>query len=185
MTVQELIKLMNEPKNKLLKTEQAKELIRKKLEVKDYVSIKDKKDLIDSIVNECIFYDEGVFKFDDIEKYVCFTMRVIESYTNLELSDDLEADYDLLCESKLLNQVIDTFNGEYENVKILLEMKCDYILSGNSVEAQIGRFLNDLLEKVDDIAGVIKLKVDNLDFNNLPISSDDLGKLLEFVNKNK
>lgn len=185
MTVQELIKLMSESKNKQLRNEQAKELIKKKLEVKEYISIKAKKDLIDSIVNECIIYDEGVFKFDDIEKYVCFTMKTIEAYTNLELSDDLEADYDLLCESKLLNQVIDTFNGEYENVKILLEMKCDYILSSNSVEVQVGRFLDNMLEKVDGITNVLSSKLDDFNFDKLPISRDNLEKLLDFVNKNK
>lgn len=185
MTTKELIKLMSEPKNKLLKTEQLQEIIKKKLDVKGYISIKAKKDLVESIVNECVLYDEGVFKFDDIEKYVCFTMRVIEAYTNLELSDDIENDYDLLCESKLLDIIIETFKKEYDDVNILLQMRCEYILSGNNIEAQVGKFLTNLSEKIDDIANSLMNKVDSFNINNLPIDKNDLSKLLEFVNKQK
>ena len=109
MKIDELIKLMSNAKNKMLKADQVQALLKKHLEVKEYIGIKAKKDLVDDIVNECILYENGLFKFNDIDKYICFTMRVIEAYTNIELSDDLEEDYDLLCESKLLDTVIDTF----------------------------------------------------------------------------
>ena len=169
MKINEFIESMNQNKSKLLKSEQVQSFIKKELNVKEYLSIKDKKQLVDSIVNECILYEDGVFKFNDIDKYICFTMRTIAAYTNIELSDDIEDDYDALCESKLLNAVIESFNGEYENVKVLLQMKCDYILSGNTIEAQLGRFFDSVLEKVDDVAGAL--------------SNFDMGKLIEMFNK--
>lgn len=185
MKINELVEFVGSSKNKMLKGASLEELISKKLEVKKYIGIKDKKELIESIVNECIIYDEGVFKFDEIDKYICFTMKTIEAYTNLELSNDIEDDYDLLCQSNLLNVVINTFNGEYENVKVLLQMRCDYILNENNIESQIGKFLSGLLDKIDNVSNALSNKIDGFSFDNLPISKDDLGKLLEFVNKNK
>ena len=185
MRIIELVEFVNNSKNKMLKEAQLAELISKKLEVKKYLSIKDKKALVESIVDECILYDNGIFKFDEIDKYICFTMRTIEAYTNLELSYDIEEDYDLLCQNDLLNMLVNIFNGEYENVKILLQMRCDYILNENNIELQIGKFLTSLLDKIDNITNVLSNKIDNFDFNNLPIEVDDLSKLLELINKNK
>lgn len=169
MKINAFIENMNQNKSKLLKSEQVQSFIKKELNVKEYLSIKDKKQLVNSIVNECILYEDGVFKFDEIDKYICFTMRTIAAYTNLELSDDIENDYDALCESKLLNAVIESFNGEYENVRTLLQMKCDYILSSNTIEAQFGRFFDGVLEKVDGVAGAL--------------SNFDVSKLTEMFNK--
>ena len=185
MTTKELITLMSDSKNKMLKTEQLEALLKKKLEVKEYVGIKAKKDLVDDIVNECILYEDGVFKFNDIDKYICFTMRVIEAYTNLELSTDLEEEYDLLCESKLLESIINTFKKEYDDVNILLQMKCDYVLNSNTLAAQAGRFFDGILNKLDVIVDALTNKVDGFDFNNLPINSEDINKLMQFINTQK
>jgi len=185
MTTKELITLMSDNRNKMLKIEQLEAVLKKKLEVKEYISIKSKKSLVDDIVNECILYEDGIFKFNDIEKYICFTMRVIEAYTNIELSDDLEEEYDLLCESKLLESIINTFKKEYDDVNILLQMKCDYVLNNNTLAAQVGRFFDGILEKLDIVVDTLANKVDGSDFKNLPISSEDINKLMQFINKQK
>lgn len=185
MTIKELIETMESNKNRMMNAEQLQAILQKKLEVKNYLSIKVKKQLVEDIVNECILYIDGVFKFDDIDKYICFTMRVIEAYTNLELSNDLEEDYDMLCEANLLDLIINTFKKEYDEVNILLQMKCEYILTSNSPESQIGRFLDGILEKIDVLANALSNKVDNFDMSNLPISGEDITKLLDFLNKQK
>jgi hypothetical protein len=64
-------------------------------------------------------------------------------------------------------------------------MKCDYLLSGNSIESQIGKFLEDVLGKVDVLIDALSNKFESLDLSNLPISIDDINKLLEFTNKMK
>lgn len=182
MKVQELLEFVEKNRTKMLKAEQLQELLKKTLEVKKYIGIKDKKQLIDDIVNACVIYEDGVFKFNDIDKYIIFTMMTIEAYTNIEISDDIENDYDLLCQANLLNAIIATFNGEYENVRLLLQMKCEYILSDNNIEVQFGKFLNGLLEKIDGIANVLFDKAGDFDINNLPVNVDDLSKLMNFVN---
>ena len=183
MTIKNFVELMNTNKTKLLKAEQIQAFLKKELEVKEYMSIKDKKVLIENIIDECILFENGVFKFDEIEKYICFTMKTIAAYTNLELSDDIEEDYDALCEAKLLNAVIEAFNGEYENVKVLLQMKCDGILSSNTIEAQLGRFLDGVLERVDDLAGALTQKVEDFKVSDLPINKETLNALKEFMKK--
>lgn len=185
MKVQELVEFANNNKNRLLKAEQLSEVIKKAIETKDYISIKQKKELINNIVNECILYEDGIYKFDDIERYICFTMKTIEAYTNLELSDDIEEDYDALCSAKLLNIVIDTFVDEYENVRLLFQMQCDYVLSNNNMEAQVGKFLHELLEKIGDVADVASDKINKFDISKLPFSKDDLKKLMNFINIQK
>lgn len=185
MKITEFIELMNNPKNKLLKADQLQATVAKTLEVKEYLSIKEKKELIDGIIGDCILYVDGVFKFNEIDKYVCFTMKTIEAYTNLEVSDDMEEDYDALCRAKLLNCVIESFNAEYENVKVLLQMKCDYMLSSNSIEAQLGRFLDGISDNINDVAVTVIDKIKEFNFDKLPIGAKEIGKILEFVNNRK
>jgi len=185
MKVQELIKFVGNSKNKMLKQDQLQALLQKTLEVKDYIGIKEKKQLVDDIINTCILYEDGIYKFDDIDKYICFIMKTIDAYTNIELSDDLEDDYDMLCRAGILELIINTFKKEYDDVNVLLQMKCDYILSSNSLNAQFSRFLSELLEKVDILANVLADKVGEFDINNLPIDKDGLAKLMDFINKQK
>lgn len=183
MKIMEFIEVMNQSKNKALKAEQRQELAKKILETKEYLSIKDKKQLVQDIVDECILYSDGVFKFDNIEKYICFTMRTIAAYTNLELSDDIEDDYDMLCKYGLLATVVSTFSEEYDSVNLLLQMKCDYILSGNTMEALFGRFLEGVSDKLDVLTNVLSHKIAETDISNLmgDIDPEDVSKLLSFV----
>jgi hypothetical protein len=181
MTINELIELTKSSKNRMLKQDQLCEMLKKTLAVKKYIGIRQKKDLVDEIVNDCILYEDGVFKFDDIDKYICFTIRVIGAYTNLDMSGNNEDDYDMLCESGILDSIINTFKKEYDDVNILLQMRCDYILSGNSIEAQLGRFLEGVSDKLDGIATALSNKIDSIDMSNLPFKSEDIGKLMKFI----
>ena len=185
MTIREFIDFINNPKNKMLKGDQLQQAVVKVLEVKPYLSIKDKKNLIDEIINHCIIFDNGVLKFNEIDKYITFTMMTIGAYTNLELSFDIEDDYDQLCQANLLNTVIETFAGEYENVKLLLAMQCDYILSANHIESQIGRMLTNVLDKFDVFSNQLSAKLDDFSFDKLPIDMDSIGKIMEFVKSQK
>lgn len=182
MKIFELVEFVNNSKNKMLKGEQLQQVVAKTIEVKKYLSIKDKRALVNDIINDCILYENGVYKFDEIDKYVIFTMKTIAAYTNLELSIDIEEDYDALCEAGLLNMIIDTFGGEYENVNLLLQMKTEYILSNNTMEAQLGKFLSDVTDRLGAFADALSSKINDFDLSNLPINMEDVNKLMEFVN---
>lgn len=168
-----------------LKNDQLQAKINKVLTIKTYLGIKEKKELIEDIVGECIYYDDGIIKIDGIEKYMTFTMQTIQAYTDLELSDDIEQDYDLLCESKLLKPLVSMFKEEYDDIQILLQMRCDYILRGNGIDAQFAKLLNGISGHIDNFIKVLAAQVTNFDPENLPISGDDLGKLMDFLNTRK
>lgn len=185
MTVRELVGLASNSKNKLLKPEQLQAMLKKELEVKEYLGIKDKKQLVENIVNECVLWDNGVFKFDEIEKYIVFTMRTIAAYTNIELSTDIEDDYDELCRTKLLGTIVGLFEAEYNEVSLLLRMKCDYILNENGIEMQVGKFLSNISGKLDIFAEKLSNQVENFDISKLPIKEEDLTQLLTFINTQK
>lgn len=149
--------------------------IKSTLNIKSYISIKEKRALVDDIVNETIIYENGLYKFDSISQYVVYTMKCIEAYTDLELGEDIEEDYDELCKSGLLNKIIRNFEEEYNSVLSFLQMQCDYILMDNSVTANInvlltaatsainklGNSANDIFKNIkpEDVAAIIsKLK---------------------------
>jgi hypothetical protein len=113
-------------------------------------------------------------------------MKTIAAYTNLELSDDIEDDYDALCESGLLNSVVNSFIGEYENVSMLLQMRCEYILFGNSIESQVGRFLDGILDKLDGVSDGFKNMLEGVDLNSIlgsNLTEDNLSQLKGFLDK--
>lgn len=148
--------------------------IKKDLEIKSYLGIKAKRKLIEDIVDETVIYENGLLKFNGVEQYVTYTMKCIEAYTNLELSDDLEEDYDALCSCGLLAKILRTFDDEYQSVLSLLQMQCDYVLLDNSVTSKINVFLNSIADSVNKLSDSAEKKMN--EFNK-----EDLQKAMEFL----
>ena len=183
MKIREFVDYMKKNTNRTMKEDQVASLIKRVLEPKTYISIKDKKEIVDKIINRCIYYENGVFKFDGIERYVYFTMYTLAAYTSLELSEDIENDFDALSESKLLPAVICLIQQEFDDVNVFLQMQCDYILEGNSIEAQVGKFFDSLLEKIDTIGSGLGKYLGNIDLDTLLKDKDKILSYLENVNK--
>ena len=157
MTIKEFCELIKTKGWMPISVADQNEKIKKTLEVKNYLGIRAKKELVQEIVDETIIYDNGLFKFNGIDQFVTLNMFTIRAYTNLEI-EDIETDYDLLCESGLMNKVLATFESEYKEVLSLLQMQCDYVLLDNSVTAQINVLLEavtDAVNKIGDSAGDI------------------------------
>jgi hypothetical protein len=134
MKVNEFVEYMKKNANKATREEQVLTMAKKVLDAKNYIGIQEKRALIDNIINSCVLYENGVYKFDGIDKYVYFTMHTIAAYTNIELSDNIYYDFDMLSMEKLLPIIICVIQKEYDDVNILLQMQCDYFLDNNSVE---------------------------------------------------
>jgi hypothetical protein len=94
----------------------------------------------------------------------------VAAYTNLELSDDLEEDYDALCSTGLLQKILRTFENEYQSVLSLLQMQCDYILLDNSVTAKV----NTVLDNINNIANQVVESISN-------IKLEDIQKIAELM----
>ena len=184
MKIIEFVEFMKKNSNRVMKEDQVMSLVKKTAEIKEYLSIKDKKSLVDKIVRECIYYENGTYRINGIEKYIYFTMYTIAAYTNLELGDDIEADFDALSESKLLPVLICAIQNEYDEVNIYLQMQCDFVLENNSIESVVGDFLSNVLDKVDDFSNVLAGYVEKFNADELFANKEDLGKLINFVNQN-
>lgn len=182
MKIKEFVEIMEANKGKIYSKTDANAMsnfIKKTLEVKEYVSLQEKKDLISQIIDASIIYENSMYKFDEIDKYVHLVMFSIAAYTNVELSDDIEDDYDELCRSGLLDTVVDTFRGEYQAVMMLLNMQCNYILADNALGAKLGAFVEGLSKNIDSLAGVLKAKVEAMDFDMSNIDLNNIQSLLE------
>ena len=175
MRTQEFIEYMGKSVNRTMKEEQVFALVEKQLEVKKYISIKEKKDLIDKIVEKCIYYENGTFRIDAIDSYLYFTMFTIDAYTNLEI-DDVEGCFDALSESGLMPVVIAALGQEYQDVQTFLNMKRAEILENNSVEMQLGKFFEGTLDKVEEFSEGIMSAIDGLNINK-----DSVMKLIKMI----
>lgn len=182
MKIKEFVEIMEANKSKIYSKTDANAMsnfIKKTLEVKEYLPLQEKKDLISKIIDTSIIYENSMYKFDEIDKYVHLVMFSIAAYTNVELSDDVENDYDELCKNGLLDTVVDTFRGEYQSVMMLLNMQCNYILEDNAFGAKLGAFVEGLSKNIDSLVGVLKTKVESMDFDISNLDLNNIQSLLE------
>lgn len=179
MKVQEFVDYMKKNTNRAMKEDQVASLINRILEPKAYIGFQAKRALVDKIVNKTIYYADGIYKFDGIDRYMYFTMYTLEAYTSLELSDDVVNDFDVLSESKLLPMVICLIQKEFDDVNVFLQMQCEYIVEDNAIEAQIGRFLTNILGKFDDIGENLSKYLKDINIEELLQYKDEILKYLK------
>lgn len=172
MTVKELVEKYSKNKNVSLS---------KVIEAKPYLPFSEKVSLVKRIVNNSATVENSVVQVNEIEQYIQFTVETIKAYTNIEFGEDYLSDYDQLCCSGLLGDVVATFDGEYNMILSLVEMEKRRVLSQNSTEVQIAKFLNSISEKADIVVNAIAGKIDNFDISDLNFSTDDVQKLTEFL----
>lgn len=182
MKITEFVEYMKKNVNRTTREDQVLSMVKKNIEAKDYISIKEKKSLVNKIIHACIIYDNGIYKFDGIDKYVYFTMYAIEACTNLELSADIEDDFDMLSKEKLLPMIIGVIQKEYDDINILFQMQCDSFLENNSVEASVGRLAEGIVDFLNNIESTLASSFDKI--QDLKIGENiDFSKLLNIVNK--
>lgn len=175
MRVQEFIEYMGKNIARTMKEEQILAQVKKQLEIKDYISIKEKKELVDKIIYKSIYFEHGNYKIDQIDCYMYFTILTIDAYTNLEI-DDIENCFDILSESGLISTVIGALGQEYNDVNTFLNMKCDEILQSNSIEMQAGKLFAGILEKVDDFEKALEEALSGLN-----LSKDSIAKIIKMI----
>lgn len=183
MKINEFIDYMKKNTNRTMKEDQVLSLVKRTVEVKQYIPLKEKKELVEKIISSCIYYDNGVYKINGIDKYMYFTMYTLAAYTNLEFGKDVEEEFDVLCESKLLPVLVCLIQQEYDDVNVFLQMQCDYVLEDNSIEAQVGKFLDNILEKVDVVTDVVAKAIPDIDLGKLMGDKDKILSYFENINK--
>ena len=164
------------------------EYLKEKLEVKNYVPFAEKRELCEKVINACnTRKDNGLIEVDSVTRYIVFTISVISKYTNLEFSSgaDTEFDsldeYDMLCQSNLLNPILDVIGGEYITCNNILNMMMDDIVSNNNtIENVIGTVLSNFGGSVDNLITVFADKVEAME---LDLNQIDIDKYVGLIDK--
>lgn len=121
------------------------------INVKKYISVVDKKELIQSIIDTCLKdSDNGMKYVDYFAKRISFDVALIINYTDIE-DLDLEDSYDFLNESGILEYVKETI--PYDEF-VFIDMAIDEILSeqkelSNSISAVVNTNLAKVVDIVD------------------------------------
>lgn len=173
-------------KNTQINENAVAEYITKTLEVKGYLPFKFKREMVEMIARENITVVNGLKKSDAISQYVSFITAMLKAHTNLEFSENPIDDYDVLAESGLLAPVIDSFKASYDECDILLKMALAAELEDNNVNALVGKFLDGVLDRLDDVIWAIEDKLEDVDLQEIIgayFKQEDLAKLSKFLNK--
>lgn len=178
MKISEFIEVVGKEKNKKMNVI---------LETKKYLPVSDKKNLVQAVLDSCVSIENGFVKVNSLDKYIMFTIAIISSYTNLEFGADGDAlgDYDLLCESNLLDAVLETFAVEYERVNNILNMMLADIMRENSVEASIASTAFTINNVLDGVADALKEKINSFNLQMNDLDMDSINKFFEMLNINK
>lgn len=171
MQVQDLIKKIN---NKTFNLE-------KSLEVKKYIPIMNKKMFVMDVIAECTDVLDDFITIDRFKMNIYFDMKVLATYTNLEIADDFyEAvtQYDMLCESGVMNQVIALFKDDYDAMCKVLEDEMDELLRQNTIDAQVVKIAN----KINSVIDVVGDKLSGVDLNSMLPEGTDINDLINMVN---
>lgn len=191
MKITEFVQNFNSKKitNTKLAPNAVQEYIAKELEVKKYIPFVDKRALCESVLETCCTKDDnGLVKVDSVTRYILFTISVITKYTNLEFSsgkddeyDSLD-EYDILCESGLLNPILAVIGEEYAACNNMLNMMMDDIIANNNtVEAVTGHALSKITDSVDELINVFADKVEEMELDLSQIDIDKYKGILDLL----
>ena len=162
--------------------------LKKELEIKTYIPFRTKREIAEIVVSQNVDFVDGIIRYDSVNAYISFIIASLMAHTNLLLnSDDPIEDYDLLAESGLLPQIIAEFEASHSECDIILKMVLAMELEDNNINVIVGRFLNEILQKLDGVGELFKDKLGNFDLKDIlgNFKQEDLAKLSGFLNKFK
>ena len=155
------------------------------INVKEYVPINEKREVIDLVIAHCSEYEDGNVLLNGVELYIIFHIKFIEAYTDIEFTSNYYDDYDALTSNGLLDMIINAALPEYNRMTEMLILQKEYVLAQNSLEAQVGRFLGDLSYQFGKFVDNIGEKISGLNLEDMNVNQDDVNKILQFVDKIK
>lgn len=176
MTIIELVKEFKDRKIMNTKTNDhaVNDYLKSKITVTEYIPFMEKRLVAEMIVKENTEEVNGIKKNDAINQYVAFVIAMIQTHTDLEISKNPVADYDLLAESGLLTPIIEMFKVDYTECDVILKMCLAAELEDNSINALVGKFLSGISNMLDSV----KERFEGFDINE-----EDLAKLNSLLHR--
>lgn len=160
--------------------------MKKELNFTPYIPFAEKRELCKNVLDACCTKENGLVKVDSVTRYILFTISVISKYTTLEFNADEDYDsldeYDMLCESKLLNPILALIGEEYDACNNMLNMMMDDVIANNNtVEAVLGHTLGKLSDSLDNLIGAFADKVEDMELDLSQIDIDKYKGLLDLL----
>lgn len=188
MLVKEFIEEFKNKKvqNTKLNEHAVEDFLKETLEIKTYLPFNAKRAMVEAVVAQTINEEDGIKKVDNISQYLGFVCAALITYTNLELSDNPANDYDELSKDGLLESIIEVFQKDYAECNALLKMAVASELEDNNFNIIVGKFLNNILNMLNNAGEAIKGFTENIDISKLlgaNISEENIAKILGFVDK--
>lgn len=164
------------------------------VKVKDYVSVKDKRDIINLVLENCIYDDNGIYYVDFLTKHIATDYVLLDFYTDYKGTEP----YDYLKEIgvfEYIEEKVDVYGDDFSNLyNIITEELTQRVNTLNSVGSVVTRKINEFVSKIPDISEVSNLLGDipnllkNIDPNIINIFAKELGNGTighQVIDKNK
>lgn len=156
------------------------------IEVKQFLPIQDKFNLVASIFESAIDREDGLHILDKNKLEIAFKNLIVTEYSNLTLPKNTIESYDMLCESGLFNSVYNGIpEGEREELQTLLDGYIDtekqeyqqrntiqYVLK-NSLDRLIDKMPSDV--ELGELIESASKEFSNFDPNKLTFLKDAIG----------
>lgn len=162
----ELVELYKKPATKNLK----EDVLKKNVEYTSYVPFSVKAYTAKEMLNSCMVNGTDLI-YDSPQRYIAYVCLVIGLYTNIELTNNSSADYDLLKESGMLKPLFKLIGDDLEEFNTVWKMCSDDIkeeklsLNGmfKSYVDRVARICNEGLKHISENLNTLdESKIDKL-----------------------
>lgn len=154
--------------------------------VRKYIPIQEKRMIARDILDRCMNDINGFVVIDNVDKSIYFTINSIAAYTNIEFSEDYEdaiEEYDILVDSYWVKNFNDFIGADIDILWNVLLDEEKMLLTGNSIEAQVAKVANSLVNAVDVISDKINNSIGDFNMNQLIPEGTDVNKLMDMLKK--
>jgi hypothetical protein len=191
MKVQDFIQEFVDKKisNTKINPNAVEEFIKSKLKIRTFIPFVEKRKIVELIVSANTTEEYNIKKIDSVSQFVGFVTGMLMTHTDLELDQaDPIKSYDALSEAGLLEPIIACFQKDYSECEVLLKMTVADTLADNELSVVVARFLNGILNRLDEFGEAVKDKFEDLDLSSIlgaDFNKEDIAQLMSVLNKLK
>ena len=156
--------------------------------VNKYIPVQKKRILARDILDRCVDDADGFIVVDKFDKEIYFTVAALSEYTCLEFSNDYDTileEYDALCSAGYLDMLIEMIGLDFYRFEEVFRKEKDAILSRNSVEAQVAKVANSLVEAIDGLAEKLNGAIGDFDVSKIIPEGTNVTQIMDLFNKYK
>lgn len=127
--------------------------------IRQYLSLTEKKILIEKILDICMVED-GIKRIDFALKMFAYEYMLLKLYSNINIeTDDIIELYDELKENNLIDKILKLIpESEIELINYILDKEIEQIqLVDNSLSSVVSKRLGELVEKLPDSKEINKM----------------------------